>query len=371
MKKIAYLCLLALLYACGQTPPPSTLKDAFKEKFLIGAALNLDHIWERDTVGVQLVKAQFNSIVGENCMKSMFIHPEENLFFFDDADKLVKFGEENGMAVIGHTLVWHNQSPAWFFTDKKGNNVSREVLLERMKNHITTIVSRYKGKIKGWDVVNEAFDDDGSFRQTKYYQIIGEDYIKYAFQFAQEADPDVELYYNDFSLCMEGKRNAVIAMVQKLKEEGLKINGIGMQEHLLMNWPEIDDVEKSIKAFSDLGLKVMITELDLSVLKMPEKFKVGADAALNYDYMNEMNPYAEGLPEEVAQAQQQRYVDFFRLYLKYAGKIDRVTFWGVDDSVSWRNDWPMRGRTDYALLFDRNHQPKPALQEIIKLVIND
>ncbi|MCL2097378.1 MAG: endo-1,4-beta-xylanase [Bacteroidales bacterium] len=366
MKKLVYFFLLIGLLACSQQNASSTFKSAFNGKFLMGTALNLDQIWGRDTLGIQLTKKQFNSIVAENCMKSMYLQPEEGQFFFDDADRFVKFGEENGMAIIGHTLVWHNQAPAWFFIDEKGQDVSREVLLERMKNHITTVVSRYKGKIKGWDVVNEAIDGDGNFRPTKFHQIIGEDYIKYAFLFAQEADPEAELYYNDFSMADEDKRNGVIAMVKTLQWQGVKVDGIGMQGHLIMSGPSIDEFEKSIVAFSELGVKVMITELDLSVLPIP-KPNIGADVTANFEYMQEMNPYAEGLPDSVLQVQQQRYVDFFRLFLKHTDKIDRVTFWGVADGDSWKNDWPVHGRTDYALLFDRSHQAKSAVADILKM----
>jgi endo-1,4-beta-xylanase len=331
---------------------------------LIGTALNVDQFSGKDTLAEQVVKKQFNAIVAENCMKSMYLQPEEGRFFFDDADRFVNFGEQNNLTVTGHCLVWHSQAPAWFFTDKEGKDVSRDTLIQRMKNHITTVVSRYKGRIKGWDVVNEAIMDDGSWRQSKFYTIIGEDFIKLAFRFAHEADPDVELYYNDYSMANEGKRQGVVQLIKSLQEQGLRIDAVGMQGHLSMEWPSVEEFEKSLLAFSESGVKVMITELDLSVLPNP-KPNVGADVATSFEYQKEMNPYPDGLPKEVEAAWEKRFNDFFTLFLKHQDKISRVTLWGVSDAGSWLNDWPIPGRTNYPLLFDRNYQPKPIVQTII------
>lgn len=364
--KLFFAVLLStVLIGCGSTKKPDSLKEAYKDKFLIGAALNSDLIFGRDTAGIRVVKKHFNSIVAENCMKSEAIQPKEGEFYFDEADKFVEFGEANGMFIIGHCLVWQNQAPDWFFVDEKENDVSREVLIERMRNHITTIVSRYKGRIHGWDVVNEAFLDDGSFRNNKFYEIIGEDYIKLAFQFAYEADPETELYYNDFAMSLEGKRKGVADMVKSLQEQNVKIDGIGMQGHMGMDYPDKEEFEKSIIAYSEFGVKVMITEMDIIVLPFPASNT--ADISLNVEYQQAMNPYAEGLPDSVATAWEARYVDFFKLFLKHKDKISRVTLWGVSDANSWRNDWPIKGRTDYPLLFDRNYQAKPVVNEIIKM----
>ena len=228
---ILSIFLTGFLLGCSSSSKENTvkepsLKDALKDKFYIGTALNLNQIQGKDTLSLNIVKNQFNSIVAENCMKSMYLQPEEGKFFFDDADKFVKFGEDNNMFIIGHTLIWHSQAPKWFFTDEKGKDVSKEVLIERMKNHITTVVSRYKGRIKGWDVVNEAILDDGSWRKSKFYEIIGEEFIPLAFQFAHEADPDAELYYNDYNEWHTGKRNTTIALVKSLREKGIKIDAV-------------------------------------------------------------------------------------------------------------------------------------------------
>jgi endo-1,4-beta-xylanase len=340
------------------------LKDAFHDIFVVGAALNAQQITGRDTEGIALVKRHFNSIVAENCMKSGPIQPKEGVFDFSLSDRFVAFGQENNMHIVGHTLIWHSQVPNWFFTDHEGKEVSPEVLTERMKTHIHTVVGRYKGKIHGWDVVNEAVLDDGSFRKSKFYQIIGEDFIRLAFQFAHEADPTAELYYNDYSMAIPEKRKGVVAMVKKLQEQGVRIDAIGMQCHIGLDFPTISDFEVSVEAFAGLGVKVMITEMDLSVLPMPDR-RVGAEISASFDYQQSLNPYQQGLPEEVNAKFEQRYLEFFNLFLKHHRSISRVTLWGVADHDSWKNNWPVRGRTDYPLLFDRKFQPKPVVSKII------
>lgn len=341
------------------------LKDAFAGKFYIGTALNTGQIMERDTVSVRVINKNFNAIVAENCMKSGPIQPREGVFNFDLPDKFVDFGEKYGMFVTGHTLVWHSQAPSWFFRDSLGKDVSREVMIERMKKHISSVAGRYKGRVKGWDVVNEAINDDGSYRKSKFYEIIGEDFINLAFQFAHEADPEAELYYNDYSMANPKKRMGVVAMVKKLQDQGVKIDGIGMQCHIGLEYPDINEFEKSIEAFAALGVKVMITEMDISVLPPPDR-RMGADVSSNFEYQKKMNPYTEGLPDSVNAVFEKRYLDFFRLFLKHKNVISRVTFWGVNDALSWKNNFPVRGRTDYPLLFDRKNQPKPVVQKIIE-----
>lgn len=375
MKKgISYLCLsfvLLAMFSCntakeGANQEALTLKDAFNNKFLIGTALNVDQVSGKDSLGAEVAKKQFSSIVAENCMKSMYLQPKEGEFFFDEADKFVEFGKQNNMHLVGHTLIWHSQAPDWFFVDEQGKDVSREVLIERMKNHITTVVSRYKGVIKGWDVVNEAVLDDGSLRNSKFLEIIGEDYIKLAFQFAHKADPDAELYYNDFSMAHEAKCQGVVKMVKKLQEDSVRIDAIGMQGHMIMSFPSTEAFEKSLLAFSDLGIDVMITEMDISILPNPKQ-DAGAEISNKVQYQKEMNPYGDGLPEKEAAELENRYLDFFKLFIKHQDKISRVTLWGVSDANSWRNDWPMKGRTDYPLLFDRQYKAKPVVEKIIEL----
>ena len=341
------------------------MKDALKDKFLIGVAMNTGQITGKDSVSDKLIIKHFNSIVAENCMKSEIIQPVEGEFDFSLADQFVKFGEMHRLFIIGHTLVWHSQTPKWFFVDEKGKQVSRVIMIERMKNHIVTVIKRYKDRVKGWDVVNEAINDDGSWRESPFYKIIGKDYVKLAFQFAHEADPKAELYYNDFSMARPAKRDAVVKMIKELQNEGIKVDAIGMQAHMTMNFPTVDDFETSINAFATLGTKVMITEMDITVLPFPTT-KVTADVALRYKYDPKMNPYPNGLPDSMATALHERYASFFRLFLKHKDQISRVTVWGLTDNQTWRNDWPIKGRSDYPLLFDRNYHPKPIVATIIK-----
>jgi endo-1,4-beta-xylanase len=297
------------------------------------------------------------------------LQPVEGEFDFSLADQFVKFGEKNKMFIIGHTLIWHSQTPRWFFTDDKGQQVSKEVLIERMHKHIATLVGRYKGRVKGWDVVNEAINDDGSYRESPFYKIIGKDFIKLAFQFAHEADPDAQLYYNDYNMAMQGKREGVVKMVSELKQAGLRIDAIGMQSHLGLDFPTVTEFEKSILAFSSLGVKVMMTELDLSILPSPWN-NGGANVSDKAEYQEKMNPYKKGIPADKYAEWEKVYLSFFKLFLKHQDKISRVTLWGLSDADSWKNDWPIRGRTDYPLLFDRNHQPKPIVAKIAEMTTN-
>ena len=360
------LLIAAFVAACGNqkatvVEEPS-LKDAVGDKFLMGVALNVNQSSGVDTSSIKLVKQHFNSIVAENCMKCEVIHPEEDRYDFTLADQFVSFGEKNGMAVIGHCLIWHSQLAPWFCVDEKGNNVTPEVLKQRMKDHITTIVTRYKGRIKGWDVVNEAILEDGSYRKSKFYEILGEEFIPLAFQYAHEADPDAELYYNDYAMNMPGKREGVVKLVSSLKEKGIRIDAVGMQGHMGMDYPDINEFEQSIVAFAGTGVKVMVTEWDMSTLPT---LKQSANISDTVAYQKMLNPYPETLPDSVSKAWNNRMKQFFGLFEKHADVISRVTAWGVSDGDSWKNDFPVKGRHDYPLLFDRNYQPKPFVKEIM------
>jgi endo-1,4-beta-xylanase len=362
------IVLAVVASSCHTKAPqakPASLKEALADKFYIGTALDSLQIIGVDTSSLKLVLQHFNAITAENCMKSEVIQPEEGKFDFALADQFVDFGVKNHMKIIGHTLVWHSQSAKWFFVDKDGKDVPRDTLIARMKKHITTIVGRYKGRVHGWDVVNESFEDDGAWRKTKFYTIIGEDYVRLAFEFAHQADPDAELYYNDYSMAKPGRRESVIKLVNDLKSKGVRIDVIGMQGHMTTDYPAINDYEKSIVDFAATGAKVAITEMDITVLPSPRQ-DVGADVATNFEYQQALNPYANGLPDSVATVLHNRYASMFDLFLKHSDKIDRVTIWGVNDAQSWRNYWPIFGRTDYPLLFDRQNKPKPIVATIIE-----
>lgn len=354
------------LASCGNTQTTTngvSLKEAVGDRFLIGTALKVFQSSGRDTNAINIVKKHFNAIVAENCMKMEEVHPEEGKYTFDQADQFVKFGEDNGLTITGHCLIWHSQCPEWFFQDENGKEVSPEVLKQRMKDHIYTVAKRYKGKLKGWDVVNEAIIEDGSYRKSKFYQILGEEFIPLAFQYAHEADPDAELYYNDYGMDNEGRRNGVVKLIRSLKEKGLRIDAVGMQGHMGMDYPKIEEFEKSMLAFAAEGVKVMITEWDMSALPTARQ---SANITDTIAFRKSLNPYTETLPDSVSQAWNARMKQFFNLFEKHADIVTRVTAWGVTDGDSWKNDFPMKGRHDYPLLFDRNYQPKAFVTELIE-----
>jgi len=355
--------LVALLMAtrgAAQTQP--SLKEVFKKDFLVGAALNYPQILGLDGRGDSLVRQQFNAITPENCLKWESVHPRPETYSFEVPDKYVAFGEKNGMAIIGHTLVWHHQTPRWVFDSANGKPVDREILLRRMHDHIATVVGRYKGRIKGWDVVNEAVDEDGSLRQSPWLKIIGEDFIVKAFQFAHEADPNAELYYNDYSLENAPKRKGALALVKKLQESGVHVAAVGLQGHYKLVWPSPAQVETTITAFAALGVKVVVTELDIDVVPASQGNE-GADLLLNNKDMRRADFYAAGLPDSMQQVLARRYTGLFAVFVRNAEAVDRVTFWGVGDGNSWLNSG---GRVNYPLLFDRKYQPKPAFDAVLK-----
>jgi endo-1,4-beta-xylanase len=343
----------------------ATLKDAFKGQFYIGAALNEAQITGKDIAAISLLKEQFNSITPENCMKWERIHPKLHQYNFVLADSFVALGEKNHMFIVGHNMVWHNQVPEWVFEDSLGNKLNRDALLKRMHDHILTVMGRYKGRVNGYDVVNEALNEDGTMRQSKWMEIIGGDYIEKAFEYAREADPNAELYYNDYNIEQPAKRKGAIQLVRNLQARGIKITGIGIQGHYHLTQPSLKDIDESIDAFSKLGVKVMFTELDINVLPSPKNLS-GADVSQQFEMQKSMNPYPAGLPDSVQTQLANRYAGFFKIFVKYKDKITRITFWGIDDAQSWLNDWPIQGRTNYPLIFDRKYQPKPAFYSVLE-----
>jgi endo-1,4-beta-xylanase len=365
MRSLARLSIL--LFALGITTRAQTqpsLKDAYKDFFLIGAAINQSQIYGRDAAEDALIKAQFNSITPENVLKWEPVHPQLDTYDFAAADAYVDFGEKNNMYIVGHTLVWDHQTPKWVFEDEKGKPLSRDALLQRMHDHIRTVVGRYKGRINSWDVVNEALDEDGSLRQTPWMKIIGEDYIAKAFEFAHEADPGAQLNYNDYALEKPAKREGALKLIKKLRAEGTPVSGVGLQGHSNLDWPTLEQLDTMITEFGKLGVKVMITEFDIDVLPKATPGQT-ADVSLNVEAQAKLNPYVNSLPDSVQQALAQRYADLFSLFLRHRDVVTRVTFWGVTDADSWLNNWPVRGRTNYPLLFGRHGQPKPAFQAVI------
>ncbi len=358
MKKslLVSICISVSLGVTAQT----SLKDAYQRNFTMGVAMGASHILEKDNRAQKLIKREFNSVTPENHMKCENIHPEWSKYTFEMADRFVEFGQKNKMETIGHTLIWHSQlSP---FVHQIQNPDSLRLF---MREHIHTIVGRYKGKVHGWDVVNEALEEDGSLRKSLFFKLLGEDYIAEAFRLAAEADPNAELYYNDYNIEQPLKRAGAISLIKKLQAQGIRIDGVGIQGHWSIKGLPLEEIEKSIQEFSALGIKVMFTELDITVLPNPWDL-TGADVNQRYEANSTMNPYPAGLPTEIQNKLAQEYGDLFQLFRRYQDKITRVTFWGVEDGHSWLNGWPIPGRTNYPLLFDRNLKPKPAYYTVIQ-----
>lgn len=359
--------LLCFLVSCSteETPivkaPTPSLKQAYQDKFLIGAALNAAQITGADTSALNLVDREFNTVTPENVMKWENIHPAPDSFTFARADEYVARAEAADMFVIGHALVWHSQ-----LSDYVAQETDPVKMQSYLAEHIKAVAGRYQGRVDGWDVLNEALNEDGSLRESVFYQVLGEDYIQQAFALANAADPSAELYYNDYNMWKPEKRAGAIQMIKKLQAAGIRIDGVGMQAHYSTLGPDLKDIENSIIAYADLGLKVMITELDVTALPNPWDLE-GAEVSQNFAGSPFMDPFKTGLPDSMQTVMTQRYTDLFRLYQKHADKISRVTFWGVNDGQSWLNNWPIKGRTNYPLLFDRDFQPKAAYHQVMAL----
>ncbi len=345
------------------------LKDVFQNDFYIGAALNVEQICGREPEAMDLVARHFNSITPENIMKWEEIHPEPERYNFEASDQFVAFGEKHNMHIIAHALVWFHQTPDWVFQDESGNALSREALLERMKNHIFTVMGRYRGRIHGWDVVNEAIMKDGSFRQCRWLEIIGENYVQKAFEFAREADPDAELYYNEYDYEFGPKTEGVIQLIRNLQSKGIKLDGVGIQGHWFLDYPKIDLLDSYIKELRKLGVKLMITELDVGVLPFyPMDSTVVSISSFDAEMQDKYNPFPDGLPDAVEKDLANRYAELFLYFKKNQDLFGRITFWAVHDGQSWRNYWPISGRSDYPMLFDRNCQSKPAFDAVVQTV---
>ena len=333
---LLFVAFAVFTTACAQQPASSsTLKTAFKNDFLIGAALNPEQFCGSNAVEAAIVRTQFNSISPENVLKWEHIHPLPGQYDFTLADRYVEFGETNQMFIIGHNLIWHSQTPDWVFRDDQGNYVDRDTLLARMREHIFTVVGRYKGKIGGWDVVNEALNDNGTLRNSPWRKIIGDDYLAKAFEFAHEADPQAELYYNDYAVEKGPKRAGALALMQKLQAQGVKITGVGVQGHYGLDRPSRKDLDDTISSFEKLGLKVMITELDVNVLPSPGS-ALNAEVSDRYRMSAGSNPYTNGLPDSVQQKLAERYADLFSVFLKHRASVTRVPQCSQRKTRHWR-----------------------------------
>ncbi|MEO7458278.1 MAG: endo-1,4-beta-xylanase [Gemmatimonadaceae bacterium] len=360
---VATMLMVAPATLCAQAAVPS-LKELFKGAFVVGTALAPRQFLNEDTASVTFIKRQFNAITPENVLKWEVVHPQPGIFSYELSDAYVSFGERNGMFIVGHTLVWHSQTPRWVFQDANGKPLTRDALLARMKDHIQNVMGRYRGRIRGWDVVNEALEEDGTMRKSPWQQIIGDDFVVKAFEYAHAADPGAQLYYNDYNLATPAKRDGAVALVKRIQAAGIPVTAIGSQDHHKLDWPSAALVDSMFMAFRAAGVHVAITELDVDVLPRATRDNT-ADVALRAQAQARLDPYVGGLPDAVQAELATRYKDMFTVYMKHRDILDRVTFWGATDDYSWLNGWPVRGRTNHPLLFDRDRKPKPAFAAVV------
>ena len=368
IKSFPFLVFATVVFvSCSNTkkatnsPGTPSLKETFKNDFSIGTAMNAEQIEEKDPKADALIIQQFNAVTPENIMKAEIIHPQWDKYNFDLADKLVDYAKKHNMIVNAHNLIWHSQLPAFVRRMKDADSVRQYFV-----NHITTVAGRYDGKVYSWDVVNEALNEDGTMRKDIFLEKLGDDYVVEAFRLAQKAAPNTKLYYNDYNIEQPKKRAGAIALIKKIQAAGVRIDGVGIQGHWHVGSVPMEDIEQSIKEFSALGIEVMFTELDLSVLPNPRGRANSADISNTTNYNAQINPYTKELPDSMQQKLSTAYADLFKLFLKYKHNISRITFWGVNDGQSWLNGFPVPGRTNYPLLFDRQFKPKPAFYRVIE-----
>ncbi|KAF1694217.1 endo-1,4-beta-xylanase [Pseudoxanthomonas jiangsuensis] len=377
---LASALALGLALAAGAMParaadaPAATLKQVYAGDFLLGTAVNDAIVSGEDASSQALAVRHFNAITLENAMKAEVLHPRPGEWDFAAADAFVEFGRRHGMFVVGHTLVWHNQTPDWFFRDEAGEALSSERLAERMRQYIETVAGRYAGKVQAWDVVNEQIGEDGRYRDTTWVRGIGDgdELMRLAFTYAAKYAPDTELYYNDFNAWRPEKVAGIVRMVKMLQAHGIRIDGIGIQGHWGLNYPALADIEAAIDAYAALGVKVMITELDVDVLPLTREGQIIGQGMAHPqfqlpEFKRFLDPYRDGLPADVQRQLADRYAELFALFHRKADKLARVAVWGVADDMSWKNGYPIPDRTNYPLLFDRERQPKPALDAVLKV----
>ncbi len=380
------LVVILLVAGYSGSVMAQALKDAYRDCWYTGVSVNQ---WQvaADTSGQNthnvtgmissdqtkdwpVIVGNFNWVVAENCMKCEVMHPEEGVYDFTLADQFVDKAKAAGLKVLGHCLIWHSQCAPWFHYDKQGKLVSKEVLKKRMREHIYTIVNHFRGRVDAWDVVNEAFEDDGTPRKSLFYEILGTDYIPLAFQYAHEADPTIELYYNDFSMNKAKKVEGVCDFFRPLIRQGLPVTAIGMQGHMILEDNNyVSEYEHSIETIAALGVKTFFSEVDISVLPNPYAFS-GAEVSKRFEYRPEMDPYKDSLPAQKEKELEEFWISFYQMLLRHKDNISRVSFWCLNDANSWRNDWPIPGRTDYCTLFDRQNRPKPYVQKLVERIVS-
>ncbi len=329
------LCLIHLVYCSDNGSQIPSLYGVYKDYFPIGTAVEPGQLFGSEG---EIVDSHFSGITPENVLKPDHVEPMEGVFNFDGPDAIVNYAQKHSKLVRGHVLVWHQQEPKWFFIGSDGKKASRNLLLKRMETYIKTVVGRYKGKIYAWDAVNEAIDSKESdgYRRSDWFYIIGEDYIEKAFRFAHEADPNAKLFYNDYDTTEGDKEYQIYSMLKNLLDDGVPVNGIGMQFHINLDKPALSEIEDSIKLFRKLGLEIHITEMDMSL---------NPSGALTTVSENQL----------IRQAK--RYHDVMEIFKANKDIIRNVTFWGFNDWHTWLFNFPMN-RSEWPLLFDKDLKPK-------------
>ena len=371
MRKVMFF-VAAVLAICPASSQ-STLKEAYADAFKMGCAVNSMIVSGRNARATELILQNFNAISPENDLKAEVLHPRPDTWNFQAADRYVQFAKDNGLWALGHTLVWHNQTPDFFFNHPDGTPNSHDEMVETMRSYIETVAGHFAGKIDAWDVVNEIIDNDGSYRKTLWTNAFGGDgdeVVRLAFKFASQYDPNAELYYNDFNAWRPSKRDGIARMVRMLQKNGIKIDGIGIQGHWGLNFPKNEYITAAIDTFAALGVKVMITELDVDVLPLTKEGQVIGKSLQEPFYQLEefevfLDPYKRGLPDDVQAQLTDRYRELMQIFYDRRDKIDRVTLWGLHDGMSWKNGYPIPNRTNYPLLFNRDLTPKPAYNAVL------
>ncbi len=374
MKRIVLL-MAGIIVSLSSCYAQKTLKDAYADAFKMRCAVNSQIAAGRDGRSSDLILQQFNAVSPENDLKPEVIHPRPDSWNFRAGDQYVKYVKDNGLWALGHTLVWHNQTPSFFFNRSDGTPKSHDEMVETMRSYIDTVMKHFAGKVDAWDVVNEIIDNDGSYRKTLWTNAFGGDgdeVVRLAFKFAQEADPNAELYYNDFNAWRPAKRDGIARMVRMLQKNGIRIDGVGIQAHWGLNYPKNEYITAAIDTFANLGVKVMITELDVDVLPLTREGQIIGQTMSDpqfqlEEFKNYLDPYRNGLPDDVQAQVTARWKELMQIFYDRRDKIDRVTIWGLHDGMSWKNDYPIPHRINYPLLYNRDRTPKPALDAVLSI----
>lgn len=370
---VSFIAICACGHSSGEVNV--SLKDVYSDSFLIGSCIDNHIVSGRCPEDEELLFKHFNAITAENAMKPESIHPKPDVWNFKRSDEFVQFGLDNNMWKLGHVLVWHNQTPSFFWNNEDGSPKSRPELIETMRSYIETVAGRYAGKVEAWDVVIEIIGEQGEYRDlgwVKAFDGDGYEVVRNAFTFADRYAPEAELYYSDFNVWRKSHLDGIVAMIRKLKEDGVRIDGVGIQGHWGLNYPSLEDVEHAIDTLSSLGLKISISELDIDVLPLTKEGQVIGKCLQESQFQLEefeefLDPYKDGLPEDVARQLDKRYEELFRLFYKHRSQIERVSFWGLTDAKSWKNGYPIPNRTNYPLMFNRDRSAKPALDAVLRI----